>query len=144
MKLLNTHKKKLAEIANDLPQLQRSEPNGKPAYKWKRELGRNMLERDPKMLDAAGQPIAANRYYWMEVPSMVNHYEHLKAALVRGGWEAVTKYCEDARAILEQATRIRPWWQRTFYAWMLRFGIYTRGMEAQQAIQQLLKGNNKG
>jgi len=131
MRIHSSDKKMLAKMAVALPSLQQSEPDGTPAFKWRKVRGSELLADDPQATDQAGHPIAANKGYWRRVPMLVDHYHQLTSAFLKDGMPGARRYCDEVKAFVSGARKPRPWWQRKWYAFLLRIGITTEYMRQQ-------------
>lgn len=128
----------LQRMAEELPRLQRSQPDGSPKYRWQPRKGQELLNNGVNE-DRQGHPIAANKTYWFKEPVMVNHMECLMVAYDAGGMAQCEKYCAEVREFIAKSKRPRPWWQRMAYTALLRMGLTTAAMRAQANTINLMK-----
>lgn len=138
MRATATDRAELRKMAESLPQLQRSNPDGTPRFKWQSVHGSYLLAIDPNATDKSGAAISANKVYYRQQPVLVDHYQCLALAFEKGGMEQARHYAKEANDFVARSKRPRPWWQRSFYTICMLLGIETKGMaEAKEQLQLL-------
>jgi len=129
-------KHELTAITNELPRLQRSNPDGSPAFKWKRVLGKELIDQGITT-DREGHPIIANKYYWRNEPMLIDHYSELRKRHNEGGMDAVNAYAAQAKAIVAKAMRKRHPLQLWWWKVLLRLNIFTEAMRQQMETMRI-------
>lgn len=138
MKINQKDRRDIERMAAALPNIQNSNPDGSPLFKWVKEKGAQLLADDPQATSKTGQPIEATRSYWRRVPVMVNHKHTLLGIFRVEGMDGCREYCDVVKAFVSGAKKRRPWYMRMYYRALLRLGITTAYMREQRKLHQLM------
>jgi hypothetical protein len=136
--------KQLEEKAKALPVLQQSHPNGRPMFKNTRVLGADLIKEFPDGADEWGNPFNPTKYYWRDMPILVNHEVALRHKFTTGGMEAVDAYCQEVRDFWDVAIRPRTRFGALLTYWWVKVSSYfLRWKHPMQERAEFLASLNK-